>query len=420
MTSSRPIALTGMSPAEQVLLEEALFQPSANQIPGIHQVHDVAQAQLIIANADDAAAVRQLQARGLPAQVLLLGPADWGTGWPLITRPLRLQAVVEKVRRQLGPWQSAEVAAEPLDDTQEVTQPQGLRGRGASHGSFEATQPFIPPSLAGDSGLMGLATVDAHAATQPFVRAQDGNLRSVTPARGMAHAIPPHPHVAFASTQPFTGSHDGNYHPAQQLDLEVPSVAPSAWESDWESEVAEWEARQNASRQGAKQIPSPTYEAALTPPSSVVTPMAPSPSLNLPQNSRAVPISTTDNRKQRILIVSPPGPAATGLLKILQFAGFPTDLAPDREMAFHYLEQNPYRFVFLVEVTLSVDVFDLCNAIRRQRGAALTSPHVVVVSFRRTLTTRIRSWLVGCHAWMTIPLNKSMLLEYLARHGTDN
>ena len=406
MTSSRPIVLTGMSPTEQVLLERALFHASVNQIPGIHQVQDVAQAQLIIANADDASVVRQLQARGLPARVLLLGTADWGTGWPVITRPLRLQAVLENVRRQLGPWQAAGTVAEVLDEPDQ------------SH--FQATQPFIPPNLSGEFGLMGLDTVDAHAATQPFARAKDGGLRSATPARGMAHAIPAHPHVPFASTQPFTGSHDGNYHPAQQLDLEVPSVAPLAWESNWESEVAEWEARQNAARQGAKQIPNPAYEAALTPPSSMVTPMAPSPSLNLPQSSRAVSTSSTDSRQQRILIVSPPGPAATGLLKILQFAGFPTDLAPDREMAFHYLAQNPYRFVFLVEVTLSIDVFDLCNAIRRQPGTSVKPPHVVVVSFRRTLTTRIRSWLVGCHAWMTIPLNKSMLLEYLDRYGADN
>lgn len=402
MTSSRPIALTGMSPTEQVLLERTLFQASGNQIPGIHQVQDVTQARLIIANADDATAVRQLHARGLPAQVLLLGATDWGTGWPVITRPLRLQAVLERVRRQLGPWQAAGAATELPEEP--------------DPSPFEATQPFIPPSLSGEFGLMGLATVDAHAATQPLARTPNGSLRSTTSARGMAHAIPPHPHTPFASTQPFTGSHDGNYHPAQQLDLEVPSVAPAAWES----EVAEWEARQNANRQGAKQIPNPAYEAALTPPSSMVTPMAASPSLNLPQSSRAVPISSTDNRQQRILIVSPPGPAATGLLKILQFAGFPTDLAPDREMAFHYLAQNPYRFVFLVEVTLSIDVFDLCNAIRRQLGAALKPPHVVVVSFRRTLTTRIRSWLVGCHAWMTIPLNKSMLLEYLDRYGADN
>ena len=411
MTTSRPIALSGLPSTEQVLLEGALFPVGGGAVPGIHQVHDVTQAQLILADGDDAQAVSALQARSLPAKVLLLGSSPQGADWPFVTRPLRLHAVLEAVRRQLGPLHPPGTESFQVEDDANSTLP--------DH-AFAATQPFIPPSpdVAGDSGLMGLGRLGQYDATQPMPRYEAtqplGAVREIA-AGSSPRQIPPHPHVPFEATRPFTGSHDGNYHPAQQLDLEVPSVAPSAWESDWESEVAEWEARQNANRQGAKHVPHSVFETLTpsTPPAATVPP-----SVQLPPSSRAVPVTApTQSASNRVLIVSQPGPASTGLLKILQFAGYPADLAPDRELAFHYLGQQAYRFVFLVEITLGTEVFDLCSAIRRDPGAAIKPPYVVIGSFRRSISTRMRAWLVGCHTWMTVPLNKTMLLEYLERHG---
>ena len=48
-----PIALTALTPTEQVLLEGALFQSAGNQLPGAVLTRDLSQALLIIANADE-------------------------------------------------------------------------------------------------------------------------------------------------------------------------------------------------------------------------------------------------------------------------------------------------------------------------------------------------------------------------------
>ena len=74
-----PIALTGLTPTEQVLLEGALFQSAGNQLPGAVLEKNLERALLIIANADDADGVRALRARLPGARVLLVGTSDQGT-----------------------------------------------------------------------------------------------------------------------------------------------------------------------------------------------------------------------------------------------------------------------------------------------------------------------------------------------------
>jgi CheY-like chemotaxis protein len=359
MTSPRPIALIGLSSSEQTLLEGALFQPGKGQIPGLYQVRDVAQARVVIADGDDAAVVQALRARRLSAQVVLVGATDMGTGWPLVQRPLRLNALLDVLRR-LGP-----------------------------------------------------SPVDAFAMTQPFVRSQDGALRPppvepATPADMLVHQA-----IAFEVTRPYIGESDDNYRQARPLDLELSTASPAHY---WESEVAEWEARQKKLQQGPvhEDVPAPSGAAGVA-----SAAPAPASSNDLFAGAWTMPTAEESKNLDYVLIVSTPGPAATGLLKILQFAGYPTDLAPDREAAFDYLAQRPYRFVFLVEVTLDGDVFELCRDVRKAPSAAKTPPYIAIVSFRRNMVTRARAWQVGCHTWMTIPLNKSELLEYLERYGTQ-
>jgi hypothetical protein len=96
MSRTCAIALAGLPPTERVLIAGALFPPSGSPIPGAFMASDPARAALVIANADDAAVVSALKAQMPAAGVVLLGHSDRGTGWPLVPRPLSLQALITR------------------------------------------------------------------------------------------------------------------------------------------------------------------------------------------------------------------------------------------------------------------------------------------------------------------------------------
>jgi CheY-like chemotaxis protein len=188
MSRSCAIALTGLSPTEQVLLEGALFPLTGSPIPGAYLERDLAQAHLVIAGADDVAAVSALKARALPGQVLLLGNSDMGTGWPVVARPLRLHAVTAAARRVLA-------SPHTVEEDRHAGEPSG----------FEATRP---------AGFSELGDLPDFESTRP-------NGTGVEPRQSV-----PARHEEKAEFQaPRSG------------DDSVPSVLPS----DWEAEVAVWE-----------------------------------------------------------------------------------------------------------------------------------------------------------------------------------
>jgi hypothetical protein len=389
MSRPRPIALTGLSPTEQILLEGALFKPSSNQLPGALQVHDLAQAELIIANADDPAVVRELQTRALPAHVLLLGASDAGTGWPVVARPLRLHAVLEAARRALAPPPDPD----DEDDTDVPARTTGWRRRFKEEPpNFMATQPFMAVELpAAKSGFES---------TRQFAPSAPGSL--------------------YETTQPFVpaGRDRKDFQATQQFSArEMPSGVPSVVPSDWGAEVNEWEKGQaaagsRAADKGPRATTPSAPPAASTPaPSMAAAPAAVTPATPTPANSSAP--------GGRILIIGQPGTAADGLLKILQSAGFVADFASGGEAAFHVMAKKPYHFVFLIEVSLGPEALVLCRSMPERRGASPSSLRVVIVASHRSLVARIRAWFAGCHAWMAIPLGKNELLDYLRKNRPE-
>lgn len=390
MSRPRPIALTGLSPTEQILLEGALFKPSSNQLPGALQVHDLAQAELIIANADNPAVVRELQARALPAHVLLLGASDAGTGWPVVARPLRLHAVLEAVRRALAPPPDPD----DEDDPDVPARTTGWRRRFKEEPpNFMATQPFMPVELpAAKSGFES---------TRQFAASAPGSL--------------------YETTQPFVpaGRDRKDFQATQQFSAaEVSSGVPSVVPSDWGAEVNEWEKGQaaagaRAADKGLRTTPS-VPPAASTP----VPAMAAAPATLAAAAPTPAPASSSAPGG-RILIIGQPGTAADGLLKILQSAGFVADFASGGEAAFHVMAKKPYHFVFLIEVSLGPEALVLCRSIQAQRGASPSSLRIVIVASHRNLVARIRAWFAGCHAWMAIPLGKNELLDYLRKNRPE-
>lgn len=357
MSRSCAIALVGLSPTEQVLLEGALFPLTGSPIPGAYLERDLAQAHLVIAGADDAAAVSALKARALPGQVLLLGNSDMGTGWPLVARPLRLHAVTAEARRVLAlPHRRVDVAHEARPAAHLAG---GDRHAGAPSG-FEATRPV---------GLLDVGDTPDFESTRPHGAGVEPG-KSVSARREVEAEI--------------QASRPG--------DDSLPSVVPS----DWEAEVAVWEDLRASHATGAD----PQLGAAA------------------PEGTDHPGGPASLESSRRILMVGLPGTAANELMKTLGAAGFETDLAEGREAAFRFLAQRHYGFVFVIEVSLGPAAIPMCQSIHAARAAAPPAMHLVIVASHNKWLPRLRARLAGCEAWMPIPLKQAALVQFLKQHAS--
>ena len=116
---------------------------------------------------------------------------------------------------------------------------------------------------------------------------------------------------------------------------------------------------------------------------------------------------------RRILIVGQPGPATGDLLSVLKSAGHPVDFAADGEAALRQITRHPHRVVFLIELSSGPSVVTLCQRLRAAGKSSSGELRIAVIADHRRPWIRLRSWLAGCRAWMTIPLRRQDLLAYL-------
>ena len=352
MHSSCAIALAGLLPIERALIEGALFQTPSGLIPGAVAETDPARADLIIANADNAAALKDLQALSPAGRVVLLGNSDQGTGWPVVPRPLRLQALVEVARRQL------EQPARQLPPEDRLAP--AARGGGWLHrigrpkAGFSDTQPYAQDGVEEDGEF---------AQTRQFDPLSPPPALSRPPATPVAER----PADGFAPTQHFSHS--------------VPSVVPSDWEGEPGGSPSSTDPPSDpdagASDVGGDTVPAPLPDA------------------------------------DRVLVVGHPGSAPAGLMRVLEGAGYPVDFAGSPEAVSDHLARQAYQFVVLIEVSLGPQALHLCRDIQHNHGRSPDSLRLLIVASHNGWFARMRAWFAGCNAWLPIPLNQSRLLTYL-------
>lgn len=116
-----------------------------------------------------------------------------------------------------------------------------------------------------------------------------------------------------------------------------------------------------------------------------------------------------------ILVVSRPGTATGGLLRILKSSGYTTEFAADSEAALRQMSRKRYAFVFLIEVSLGPAATALCRRIGREVAPAARPSRVIVISDHRRWWPRLRAWLAGCDTWLQVPLHRASLLAHLRR-----
>lgn len=365
MSRGCAIALVGLLPIERSQIEGALVQGSSGTIPGAFIEDDLDRADLIIVNAGDAQTVNALRNQRPAGRVVLLGHTDHGTGWLLVPRPLRLQALIEAARRQLAEPEARTV------DTQPVERESGrLRRFGEQRPAFSDTQPFPPDAD------------ECFVQTRQFAPQQ--------PAWELPALKEPSP------SSPGRAPLVDDFQPTRQFSHSVPSVTPS----DWESEVAEWE------QERPERATAPEADA----PKAMKTPPAPEPEpIETPADTVPEPLPEPD----RILLVGLPGPAPHGLTRLLEAEGFAVDFAASPQAMTERLARHAYQTVVLIEVSLGAQAIRLCRHVQQHPGRSSADLRLVIVASHNGLISRLRAWFAGCHAWLQIPLNPSQLLDEL-------
>ncbi len=373
------LTLVGLSPVDRSLLE-ALFLKDPGRRPHHEVVNDLHRAEVIIANADDAQTVRDLQARRLPAPVLLIGDADAGTGWTLLSRPIRLHAVIEAVNR-LKP----------------------LRREKVAHRQETRVVRADAPCQSGPSPLPGVAR--PFAATVAFASLE----MPLEPGPGAYNG--------FDVTRPFEPTAAGR----ARLRPSRAGTSP-AYDLVDEHSVLLWRDAREAALPcvpipGSSGSAGPRVEPETltpSPPSLMPDTFGPSSifadAADPPTGPQALAAAES---AQAILLVGGARVAKGSLRRALHEFGYRADYAPNGEVALGRLASQDYGFVFLDDPSLGDDTLVLCRALRRRSLAFGHHPRLVVIAREGSLFRRFFAWLAGCDAWMQKPLGKKKLRQYL-------
>lgn len=383
MSMPQPLALVGFPPNELSAFN-ALFRLAARSGPGYVMVEHAQQAHVVVANADDVDAVRRLWSAQPTARVLLIGPSDAGTGWPVQPRPIHLLAVLEAVRA-LGAHAS----------------PQHSRPAG-----FAQTVPFEPSTRPaaeyGEESPPDLAfgLRPAFAATEPFAPLE------------MPRAAPDS--SGFQPTQPYV---PGGKLPARPAAGAHAAAAPA--DAIDPASIALW--------REARRVKSPSSAAAAAPlvvpeapeVAPVVLPAPPVPArdeVRPPAPDRAAPATSAQPRGDDVLVVDEGDLSRRTLERHLQQNGFRADLVLSGAEAVRRLATRSYRLVFVNEPVADMSVFRACRSVRRQKNANGTRPVVLLVlSNRSGWFGRLRARLAGCDACLVRPFDEVALGGVMAR-----
>lgn len=98
-------------------------------------------------------------------------------------------------------------------------------------------------------------------------------------------------------------------------------------------------------------------------------------------------------------------------LKLAPYS-FGVDFADSGEKAINLVTERNYACVFLDVMLPGVDGYQVCKAIKKQRGAATA---VVMLTGRTSSFDKIRGTMAGCDAYMTKPVDEEKLLEVIAK-----
>ena len=364
----QPYAAIGLSPADRAQLA-LLFERGV--IDGVRYVpaEGAQQAAFLVINADDRHALDDLRALEPAPCVVLIGHTHWGSGWPVVPRPISAPALAAAMR-QLAP--------------------------------------LLPPAVPGfehtsaHAGLAGLGRAAAPASTP-----------ASTPVAAAPAAAP-----LAARRRAVAATVDGTPDTDLQAAYAVtsPSLPPDMADSVLRTALRQQHARLRAS--GASEV-----RAAARGDSTLVDISMPSSgpaSATLVASPPQAPLeasATLASAPAQILIVAEFGSRTHTLPRGLRALGYGVDTANGEAQALALLPTRAYRVVFLDQASLGPALWGLAKQMLAARTLAGQPPHVAIVARKQRPLDRWRAHRIGCDAWMNVPLERERLIAFLARRG---
>jgi hypothetical protein len=387
MSSPLRLSLVGMSPVDYSLLV-ALFVPTgkSNWSRGMSfdLIKDWRQAELIVANADDAVLVRKLRACQLNATVLLIGASAGGTGWPCLPKPIQMHIVMDMILH-LNPHFIQERASMPAELTM-------------GPGSF-----FAP------SDVSPLAEREDVTASQPLGGAQAFDDSDILLWRDRMGTDSELQSVPFHASQPFAHAAA----PAQSPSVAGPATGfgRTAKAQAMSAQAKEAQEAQEDDGAGAYNLTSSgVYVHSLSPSSIEPSEAERSPQPESRRKSKKPKNEPMAGRTQQIvLLVGGRRLLDCSLTQTLLNFGYMVEFAHDLRAAQVQLQSKYYFVVMLDASSLGSKTLLGCWLLRK---IVFQPQRLVVLANHGGVHRHLGQW-VGCDHWLQKPLQRKTLKYFL-------
>ncbi len=307
-------------------------------------------------------------------KAVIVGAADFGTGWPVIPRPLKLTALL------------------------------------TSLGVFVAGDGAAPTAL---TSTLPTATSAPQPAAAPTLSPNPS--RPQTPRQNAAHSAT----SASGYSSGFVPLHAPEPSAASQSTFDPISSPASILPAATTSAMAPLRAA----------VPAAAPRPALRPAAPTARPV------ERRATERAVEFSTSTFGSQatqrshavsaviaarKVLIVDDSDVALKFMQSRLRHFGYESQLARSGDEALVMTEKEDYQFVFLDVMMAGLDGYQTCRAIKLNKSKRPTIPVVVMLTSRGGTIDKIRGSMSGCDAYLTKPLNEQQLGMVLAQHAATS
>ena len=141
--------------------------------------------------------------------------------------------------------------------------------------------------------------------------------------------------------------------------------------------------------------------------------VAPAPRAKPPQPNAPQP----STRPADVLVVhARPNGQSHSLVRGLHRMGYAVKAVNSPDQALAAQARHQALFVFLDQASLGAQLLPLARALNALRSAPTQPPHLAVLAQRGSAFDRLRARLAGC-AWMSVPIDRKRLIDYLERRG---
>lgn len=347
---------------------ETFFRLAGRRAPHWALTTRTGDARVVLFNASSKQDVESF--RSLVAswqKVILVGASDYGTGWKVLPRPIKLTSILmllDEFAKSYSDVDAAKAASSVLKVPQATLAP----AKTDSAGTTDFADVFGAHLAAGNKTV-----------TEPTSRAIKSSVSSLAASTPAAALAQPSMTDVFAN---------------------ITSSVKSASSLPPASLVASNTASSKPALVPLNEAPSFNFYKAKT---------------ELNNSANALVNSTSTVGLGRVLLVDDSDIALKHMQNRLRHFGYACDLVRSGEEALAMVSAHNYHFVFLDVMMAGLDGYQTCKAIKNNKARRGPPPVVVMLTSRGSTIDKIRGTMAGCDAYLTKPLNDKRMASVLAR-----